>query len=350
MSHQVFIERCRDSDPATAESLAHAIASKYGIDPQQILGRLGAGRFRVKANLDLASARRFMEYLESEGALCTIVDDRGDVVVRSAAVTPTPPPDAADDSLALHTPPPPEDNEVHYESGLAAGFGGESDSQDLGVLADAAASSGSLTLSMLDGESSEKKAGPSAGSVAAASDVEAFLPPEMLKEAKLELAEEPAPIAEDDAALQTPAQLDDIEALEDSSAANFGQETASSERPPLALLLVSGRGRLALGVFLAFVLGFLVSSSVASGMEEGQYAKVITELETVYADADSVEAWNELDAVRKTTLGSLERRRRNIVITSLLVWLAAAGLVLFLWMRVINWERVERSLMPEPSR
>lgn len=353
MSHQVFIERCRDSNPATAQSLARAIAQRYGVEPQQILGRLGAGRFRVKANLDLASAKRFMEYLEAEGALCSIANDAGEIVARSAEVTPTPPPDLVeDDFLPLYTPPPADGPEMHYESGLSAGFTGASDSQDLGVLADAAAaSSGSLTLSTLDGKSSDPKAGPGAGSVADAGDVEAFLPPEMLKETKIELEDEPEPAPPAyEPPVRTPAPQSHVVADEP-------EFFEAGEPPPEAfskratnLLIVSSRGRLALGVLLAFVLGFVVSSTVASGMEKGQYAKAATDLETAYADADSIEAWSELDGVRKSAIGSMERRRRNIVITSLIIWLAVGGLLLFLWLRVINWERVERALSdPHPS-
>jgi hypothetical protein len=354
LSHQVFIERCRDSDPKAAESLARAIASRYGVDPKQILGRLGTGRFRVKANLDLASARRFMEYLESEGALCTIVDDGGDIVARSAQVTPTPPADAGpDDFLPLYTPPPGQGPGMQYESGLAAGFTGASDSQDLGVLADAAAaSSGSLKLSMLDGGNSEAKGGPSAGSVADVSDVEAFLPPEMLKEVKLELADEPEAepdMPEYEAPVHTPAPQGFSEPATDDPLESVGQVSQHSAKRSIAPLLVSARGRLTLGVLLAFVVGFLISSTVASGMEEGQYSKAHTELESVYAEVDSVETWLELDEVRKTTLDSLERRRKNIVITSLLVWLVTGGLLLFLWLRVVNWERIERSVVENAS-
>ncbi len=354
MSHQVFIERCRDSDPATAESLATAIASRYGVEPAQILNRLGAGRFRVKANLDLASAKRFMEYLESEGALCTIADGTGAIVARSAQVTPTPPPDAPDDFLPLYTPPPAEGPGAHYESGLAAGFGDASDSQDLGVLADdAAASSGSLMLSTLDGESSDAKLGPSASSVAATSDVEAFLPPEMLKETKLELADEPEPgpeVPEYLPPLRTPAPPSHAASVAEAPPDAALEAPASLAKPPLLQFLASARGRLALGVLLAFIVGFIVSSTVASGMEEGQYAKAVASLESAYADVDTVDDWLELDAVRETTISGLERRRRNIVITSLLMWLAVGGLLLFLWLRFVNWDEIERSLQSAGPR
>ena len=89
---------------------------------------------------------------------------------------------------------------------------------------------------------------------------------------------------------------------------------------------------------------------VASGMEDGEYSKSIRTLKVAYTEVDSVEAWRELEAIRETTIGSLERRRRSIVITSLMVWLAVGGLLLFLWLRVVSWDRIERSLAgPRPS-
>ncbi|MCP4445368.1 MAG: hypothetical protein GY811_08495 [Myxococcales bacterium] len=332
--------------------MARAIATKYGVDPEQILARLRAGRFRVKANLDLSAAKRFMEYLESEGALCSVVDASGRVVAHSAAVTPTPPPSSEpDDFLPLYTPPPAADA-GQYESGLAAGFSGGSDSQDLGVIADdAAAWSGSLRLSVLGGDSSESKGGPSVGSVAETSDVAAFLPPDALVESKLELAEDDEPEAlpaYEQPPIPSPPPQQVVEqyerADEAGETAHLAVPGTSATRRGIQLALVSSRGRLALGVLLAFVVGFVLSSFIASSMEDNRYAKAVDELEAAYVQADSVDAWLELDAVRADTVESLERRRRNIVITSLLVWLVSGGLLLFLWLRFIDWARLEESV------
>ncbi len=329
------------------------MASRYGVDPDQILSRLRAGRFRVKANLELTAAKRFMEYLESEGALCSIVNANGTVVERSAAVaSPTIAPDEPDDFLNLYTPPPapqPSEDAKNYESGLAAGFGGASDSQELGALSDpSAASSGSLRLSMLDGDGSEASESTAASSVADASDVEAFLPPDALKESILELADdkpEPLPTFE---TKQVPTPRPEIyEPVVHNEDTDVADRVTSSSilKRALEFFVGTARGRLTMGVFLAFLIGFGLSSTVASGMEDGQYVKEIGELEAAYNAVDSIEGWSRLEEVREATIGSLERRRRNIVVTSVLVWFAVGGVLLFLWLRVINWDRLQESLL-----
>ena len=212
MSHQVFIDRCRDNSPEVAQGLANAIAQRYGIDPQQILGRLKKGRFRVKANLSIEKARQFVAYLEEQGALCSVEDASGKVVLRSGALqvaatliaTPapsapvkTPPPGvpmstsqpaatmagmgdaqppAEDFGMSLMTPPPPEEpqeteltlepapqppelevaNEPaaqaqEYESGLSAAFSSGGSQQELGALNEVGTESASFRLGTLDG-------------------------------------------------------------------------------------------------------------------------------------------------------------------------------------------------------
>ncbi len=303
-----------------------------------------------------------MAYLEGEGALCSIVGPNGAVIARSPEVTPPPPTLATpdDDFLSLQTPPPPSDASMQYESGLAAGFGSSAGAQDLGALDDAAASSGTLRLSMLDGENSEEKKGPAAGSVADTSNVAAFLPPDALQETQVELADErpevPEPLYDAVPPPPGPEERSPVSFHQPATgappplAAEYGQapEASAVVAVPLperikGFVLGTERGRLALGVLVAFVLGFAISSTIAGGMEDGQYSKPLATLSEVYADATTVEAWEALEEVRATTIASMERRRRNIVITSLIVWLLVAGIILFLWLRVANWERFERS-------
>ena len=308
----------------------------------------------MKANLDIAAAKAFMSYLEGEGALCSIVSDSGQVVARSAALAatmpgrpaqgnsqlsladtappsqdfvspvapiPTPVPTPADDpsSLPLVTPPPPED-----------------------ALSDAS-SGGAFRLETLDGATEEESASDSQSSRADTSDVAAFLPPEMLNETSLELAEgppTPAPPEDFQSPEQTPSE-DENEAEHVSAPRGAEQPMVSPAMPPhqraLALLVNQERLRFAVGMVLAVFLGFAVVNVFASSRESSRYTPVIAELEAEYQAANSMAAWAALDQARADTVKTLESRRKNIVIVSLGVWLLVGGLFAFLWLRVIPW-------------
>jgi hypothetical protein len=378
LSHQVFIERCRDSEPETAESLAKAIAQRYGVPPDAILSRLKQGRFQVKAGLEIAAAKTFMSYLEEQGALCSIVDAKGEVVERSPEPKKEEPPDEdflelspADNApeLALMTPPPPPDIEgdgSDYESGLSAGFSAAGSDQDLGALDDnPAASQRPLRLETLDGTSEEEKNEEPNASVADVSDAAAFMPPDMLEEKKFELEVEPEPEPEPPPGDVDPSANED--ANEDVAASSSSRmraatsdpgesagpaEPAVPKTPPhvAALRALSNHERLrfAVGIMLAIFVGFAIMSMVASSREASRYSTIIAELKAQYDAAETSVAWDALDGARATTLENLQVRKRNIVIMSVFVWLMISGLFAFLWLRVFDWTRWEEATVGGP--
>lgn len=68
----VYIERASASAPDASAKLARAIASHYGIDATAIEQRLGVGRFRVKGNVDRATADSFAADLSRLGAIVKV--------------------------------------------------------------------------------------------------------------------------------------------------------------------------------------------------------------------------------------------------------------------------------------
>lgn len=370
MSHQVFIEGCRDRKPETATALARAIASRYGIDPAQIESRLAQGRFQVKANLNLASARMFVEYLEDAGALCSIVDAAGRTVLRSAALeTATPegsypggrdevsmPELAESDVFALHTPPPP-DYGSEYGSGLSAAAGAAGAEQTLGALDDSseAAMSG-IQLSAVDGSSDDPIRSHGASAVAASDDVAAFLPPDMLEEKALELdIDEPARRAPPAAESPLPSLRAESEpGLHESPPAESPlpapapaaprQEAISPGAGPLPSRMLGRlsrdeRLRFAVGVAGAIIVGFIAVHFFAAGREAERYGPVVSELKAEYAQAESAQAWSGLHDARSSAITALEDRRSTIVVMSCVLWLMVGGLLLFVWLRIIDWTR-----------
>lgn len=74
MPLSVYVEGSRDTSAAGVKRLASLIAARYGLAAADLEKRLVAGRFRVKANVDAATARAFASDLEALGALCSIVE------------------------------------------------------------------------------------------------------------------------------------------------------------------------------------------------------------------------------------------------------------------------------------
>src|SRR5262245_8058537 len=69
VAFHVFIEKAVDPTPEGRARLAAGIAAKYRLPEAQIAQYLQAGRFRVKSNVDEATARRFAGELQVLGAI-----------------------------------------------------------------------------------------------------------------------------------------------------------------------------------------------------------------------------------------------------------------------------------------
>lgn len=93
----VYIERARAETPDAAAKLAQAMAAHYGIDAAAVAQRLAVGRFRVKGNVDRATADAFAADLVKLGA----------VVKVERAEEATPPPPAAPEGKAKRNRTPP---------------------------------------------------------------------------------------------------------------------------------------------------------------------------------------------------------------------------------------------------
>jgi serine/threonine-protein kinase len=72
VAYHVFIERAQDDSPAGIEQLAKAIAERYGLPGRGLAQRLAVGRYRIRDNLDRATATQAAVDLESLGAVCTV--------------------------------------------------------------------------------------------------------------------------------------------------------------------------------------------------------------------------------------------------------------------------------------
>ncbi len=72
----VYVESPVDRSPAGIERLAIAISKKYGLPVPDLIKRMSAGRFRVKANVDAATADTYARALEEVGARVKVEEAR----------------------------------------------------------------------------------------------------------------------------------------------------------------------------------------------------------------------------------------------------------------------------------
>ena len=74
MPYHLFIDGAKEPTETARSQLADQVATRFGIPRAAIHERLRTGRVRVKAGVDLATARRFAAELELLGAVCSIVN------------------------------------------------------------------------------------------------------------------------------------------------------------------------------------------------------------------------------------------------------------------------------------
>jgi hypothetical protein len=346
--YQVFVERPSSVGPDAIARLASAMAERYGIARADLEPRLRAGRFRVKGNVDLATAERFAADLEKLGAIVSVVDERGAPVKRPRPEPSAPP--------ARPTPKP------QLVSGLAAAYGAPADEPDLGALGDA--SSGSFALSALDGSDDRVAAPPLApeGAPLPASIGPAIAPP-------VTPAPRAAPSGGD--LFAPPAAEDELVDLAVDVADVRSQRAAATSTPPpvartsgrvsapppldpphapatpskslgdhLRAFAGHRRARFATGAVLAVLVGFVPAHFLASVRERSAYAEIDTHLHEQEAKVRTMEQWQALDQLRDGERDEKLAEKHSIAITAVLLWAAVSAGFAFVWYRKIDWDRL----------
>ena len=355
----VFVEGAKDGSPAGFERLAKAMAAHYGLPPADMLARLQSGRFRAKGNCDRATAEQYVRDLERLGARCTIEP------VAGAAAAPAVPARASAPSLQPATKPAPA-SPAQFSSGLAAAFGSDAAQADAGAFAKL--ESGALSLASVDGSGEEHVAAPEAFApppepaapapkVKPAAAAGAKAKPARPKDEPLDLFEPPdagsanfqVELAEDEIersakkrASTPPPNEPAVEAaapVERRSQPSMAPATAPAAASPRGNLLGDPRVRLVAGVVLAILIGFVPAHFVASIREKSAYAAVDREIDTTQQEAQTMDAYNALDARRDELLARKYDERRSIAITALLLWAAAGAGIAYVWFRRIPWNR-----------
>jgi hypothetical protein len=106
-----------------------------------------------------------------------------------------------------------------------------------------------------------------------------------------------------------------------------------------AQLAASPRVRLAAGVVLAIVLGFVPAHIVASLREDNAFRPIDSRVTAAHAAVDSQASYEALDALRAEQREAKRSARNKIALTSMLIWAASGGAIAYVWFR----RRPERS-------
>jgi hypothetical protein len=390
----VFVEGAVDPSPDATRRLAEAMAQRYGLAVPELIARMAKGRFRVKGNIDQATADTYARDLEAIGARVTIAAAResGPSLAPVASVRPVEaeqpaPPRPSTSSLPPQTvsrpsasvlPPPVAraTTPLPFASGLSAAFSDQQQpAADLGALGDDA-----FSLSSLDGSAdpvdvapasfappeqpeppassgitfkpSTKSAAPAKRSPPTAPPLDLFAPPD---------AEEAAfvvDLAVDDAQprkrtttpvstrIPTPLPIPTTPVTPVTPVTPRRPSTNPSIAPtsgaPGVVLAGPPRWRFAAGVVVAIVLGFVPAHLVAAARETSAFRKIdehVTEVQLQVGAPDAPVTYERLDGFRREQEDRKKTERRNIALTSMLIWAAAGALFAYIWFRRIPWDR-----------
>jgi hypothetical protein len=371
----VFVEGATDGSAAGLSQLADAIAKHYGLPAADLLARLQKGRFRVKGNIDRATAETYARDLERLGARCAIEE------ANAANAQKTPLPFPAVKPLPASAPPKPSTPPPTggFQSGLSAAFSGETPAADLGALGK---TSSQFSLSTVDGEddgagappaSAFEPAGmgipasigpapekPTSGKVPKAAKpkdepVDLFAPPEMQgEEFKVDLAsDEKDPRGRvSEAAAEPPARpssqkIPTTPASQKLPTTRASQPSIPTQNAPVDVVAPSTskfgplgdtRVRFAAGVFLAVLLGFVPAHFIAKMREQSASAEIDNKVIKAQQQAETADLWDALDRLRADQLDRKKSEHRNAAMIGFALWALVGGGLAFVWFKKIPWD------------
>lgn len=378
----VFVEGAKDASPAGVQRLAEAMAAHYGLAAADMLARLRSGRFRAKGNCDRATAEQYARDLDRLGARCTIEEatpqNSRPTPVPFAAVQPPEPARPSSSSLPPRTALPPRAAtpaplpakpaqpaaKAEFSSGLSAAFSGEMPAASLGALeqldslalASVDGSEGSGPVAQPGGFEPPPEAAPAKKPDPAKADkpakparprdepLDLFVPPDLsTDDLQVELAPDERPARTSSQELRrpaTPASGTEVSPAAPGPAPAAAAAAPAAPAPRRGHPLADPRMRLAAGVLIAILLGFLPAHVVAKLREKSAYAAIDHQVETLQQQATTAEAYAQLDARRAELLDEKYDERRSIAMLALLIWAAGGAGIAYLWFKRMPWERL----------
>jgi hypothetical protein len=331
VAFHVYVEGAVDRSPDGVAKVATAIAAKFGLPAADIAARLAAGRFRVKSNVDRATADTFARTLQELGARAKIEEATPSGRVSSPAL----PPPALPRTTTGNKP-------ASMSSGLSAAFSVNAPAPaDLGALGGE-----SLSLASLDGADGGAPAasftsdaglpasiGPAALPAAApakakATPVDLFAPPEAEGDGLVELAADEAPRER----TSTPVLRKSEPQVPMSVLGGTAAPSRELSRPMFAA-----------GVLAAILVGFVPAHVVASVRETSAFTEIDNTVRRTQQLATDEQSYAALDSFRSAQLSEKQSTHRSIALTSMLLWAAISAGLAYVWFRRIPWHKVLKS-------
>lgn len=393
----VYVEGARDPSDEGRRRVAAQIAARYDLPIADLEKRLAQGRFRVKANVDEATANAFAADLESLGARCSVVAAGRYMTAPPAPdstltglpslsdepgprVPPAPPPvlarpgaipDAGDAGpllsrtatlplagLATRRPPtvqpPVAASRPTHPSLLAEAEAPIAPPGLAATLAGHALESASFSLTTLDERGAEPGARPEERGIARA-PVEGKLPGTVTllgmqgpvrAATPPPLPSVPAGTPARPSAFAPPEELH-LLTLEAPPAVrghlapvHLAPSAPAVAAPYSAVTRASdppapwrGRVAFAAGILLSVGLGFAPAHLLAASKEAAAYEKIDNRLRAAQSDITTVEEWKQLDDIRTARMRDKKGAQQEIAVLAMLIWVGLSAASSLAWLR-----------------
>ena len=378
----VYVEGPVDRSPEGIRKLAHAISQRYGLPSADLITRLEAGRFRVKANVDRATGEAYVRALQEIGAKVALESATSSAPrpatpsappanQRSATLPPAnqrsgstslPPANQRSGSTSL-PPATARPSQQNFESGLSAAFTTKERAQSESEFGALGASS--FSLASLDGndEGMATEAGfappPAPEPVAppppvvaakkpsgASAPIDLFRPPDA-EEAEQEIGLHAEVVAERASRPSLPPVTAPVETpvlgLPNTPAHRRNAPVALEPAPVLRSEPAVPQGRFVVGVVLSILLGFVPAHLIASAREKSAFAAIDNQIVITQNAVDNQDSYNALDGYRANQLARKHSERRSIAIMALVIWAAVGGGLAFVYFKKLPWDKLGKS-------
>ena len=333
------------------------MSEQMGVPFQAALQRISSGRFSAKTGLDKSGAAKLASTLESMGLVCS-------VTLMAPKPATAPPPVPGTNSAVLGVGTSPAAKQVLPQQALSQPPAPQQTAESFDTL------SGSLSLSMLDGDS-DAPIQPAQGSHPEVSpDWDQFRPPDMNSEEKEITLDIPAQALIDQSA--PPANFAKADPVNDAEisrnvplAASGSVKSTGHSQPNAAVtaektadlaragvdrakelfvfcrreIAESERLRFFVGGLLAVLLCFLPTHLIASAMESASYGGAEETLNASYDQLVKSWEYHQMELELEKAKGAASTSRLIIGFVGTTIWMLTAAGFLFLWFRKVNWQR-----------
>jgi hypothetical protein len=372
MRFDVFLEGAIDPSTDGIDSVANAIANRYGISATDIKNKLAAGRVRIKANIDRAIADGLVKDILSLGGIATVIAAGAGVGANSSSNANS----AKLGGSALSGMAARAGASNNASSGLAAAASFQSSGQDdfgaLGALSlndDAmlSASGGGHAAGvkavsapsfappgMTDFPDEELVVARTASVGAKDGTLDLFAPPDELADVEPELERELSPravrataFAEQQASIAAQSALSSPASLRGQSSAPSGSSPAMvAARQSLFAPFANLRRRLAAGAVLAVLVGGVPAVLVAGARQNAEFKAIDARVALIQTESDTMEAWTSLDIMRRNQIERKRTVQRSAFTTALAMWFVIGGVAGYAWLRLMPWDRLAPPNLP----